>query len=202
MSGPAPKHYDHDGLSLSVTEWAERTGLSRKLIWRRLRAGFPIALALSTDSLAIHRTITANGETAILADWSRRAGMTGNAIAQRLERGEHPDRAVARSADQGSTPFPANAIRNSRDGRVATLHVHAGEELTLAQWAERSGIKLATLRHRLGKGVPMARALDPRPFKPGRRRHPRHLSPTGGGVQTSRNGVGPAGEAPRDIPAI
>ena len=208
MSGPAPKLYTHDGHTLSVKEWAEHLDLCPKAIWRRLRQGFPIALALSTEPLAIHRTITANGETAILAEWSRRAGMTGNTIAQRLERGEEPDHAVTRPADQGRTPLP-NAIRNTRDGRVATLHTHDGVTLTLAQWAERSGIKLATLRHRLGKGVPMQRALDPKPFTPGRRRHPRWIGTasapdrtTGGGVQTSVSPKGPAGEAPRDIPAI
>lgn len=49
-------------------------------------------------------------------------------------------------------------MRNKRCNRLVT---HNGETLTLAEWAERSGVGYTTLLKRLGRGVPVALALTP-----------------------------------------
>lgn len=38
---------DHDGIRLPVAEWAEKVGLKRKILERRLRDGWPVQKALS-----------------------------------------------------------------------------------------------------------------------------------------------------------
>lgn len=47
---------------------------------------------------------------------------------------------------------------NRRSSRVIE---HGGERLTLQQWANRTGIKRATIAHRLDHGWPVAQALTP-----------------------------------------
>lgn len=41
----------HDGITATVAEWAERTGLERKTLEYRIRAGWPAERALTTPSL-------------------------------------------------------------------------------------------------------------------------------------------------------
>ena len=44
------KRYDHDGLSLTAAEWAERSGVEYGTIRSRLRRGYPIAAAIQSGS--------------------------------------------------------------------------------------------------------------------------------------------------------
>jgi hypothetical protein len=48
---------------------------------------------------------------------------------------------------------------NARNRRSSRLIVHAGETLTLAEWAERTGLKVATIWARLKMGWSVADAL-------------------------------------------
>lgn len=109
---PVP-HYEHDGESLTLTQWANRAGLKKGTLAKRLRCGMTLADALNPAML--RQPNPKQG-----ADQQRRAIST-------------------------ATP----------------RHEHAGESLTLAQWAERAGIPKSTLNKRLRSGYSLAEALTP-----------------------------------------
>jgi hypothetical protein len=44
-------HVTHEGSTATIAEWAERTGLERKTLQYRIRAGWPAERALTTPSL-------------------------------------------------------------------------------------------------------------------------------------------------------
>ena len=47
----------HGGQTLSFAEWAEKTGLSGRLICQRVRSGWPVALALTTPPKATRKSV-------------------------------------------------------------------------------------------------------------------------------------------------
>ncbi len=49
-------HVTHQGVTATVAEWAERTGLERKTLEHRLRAGWESSRALTTPSLTNRKT--------------------------------------------------------------------------------------------------------------------------------------------------
>jgi hypothetical protein len=61
----------HNGETLTVAEWSERTGLADHVILKRLDLNWPIAKTLSEPVKQQARLFTVNGATKSLADLSR-----------------------------------------------------------------------------------------------------------------------------------
>jgi hypothetical protein len=95
--------------------------------------------------------ITANGETRIIAEWSRRTGLTSNQIARRIANGWAPEEALA---------TPANVTRrpNSPDPHARNITVD-GVTLSITGWSKRTGISTHTIRGRLRRGCSPEKAV-------------------------------------------
>ena len=171
----------HNGETLTLTQWAERTGITRNNLHQRLHKGLPLSVVLGgpRPKRRDHQRHTIAGEELTVAEAAHRLGTTRDVILDRIARGWTREQAMT---------LPLSVRVQERGARRFAFQ---GEELTIGAIAKRIGMAPRTLRWRLDRGVPFARAIDPTP-----------LPTSGGGVQTSRNGMGPAGEAPRDIPAI
>ncbi|WP_417264230.1 hypothetical protein [Celeribacter sp.] len=50
--------------------------------------------------------------------------------------------------------------RKEQEKRSIPTYTHNGETLTLAEWSERTGLKVSTIHARLGRGWPLAKALS------------------------------------------
>ncbi len=82
----------YNGKTLTISQWAEQTGLSHCRINRRLEAGWSVSRALTEP--AIHRRlITYKGLTLGLSQWSRRLNMSADLIRSRLNRGHSAEQA-------------------------------------------------------------------------------------------------------------
>lgn len=89
----------HKGETLSLQQWADRLGVRRSALLRRLRMGWSAEKILETP---INRTagrfagsaVTVNGETRSIREWSALTGIGHSTIAWRLRHGWPPERAV------------------------------------------------------------------------------------------------------------
>ena len=73
-----------DGESLSVSEWAKRTGITRSAIYRRLSTGWDEKAAVTTSTQKSKKLITFNGETLSLQAWSKKLGIHRDTLYSRL----------------------------------------------------------------------------------------------------------------------
>jgi hypothetical protein len=87
----------HDGVTRSLSEWAEVLGLSYWTLESRHRRGYSVEEILDAGSvrLARARTLTLGDETLSLSEWAARAGISKNALWARLSRGWPLSRAVS-----------------------------------------------------------------------------------------------------------
>jgi len=82
------------GVSRTLSEWAEHTGISEQTIWDRLRKGWTPAEAVTTPS-TWQPTLISVGHRALTAyAWSKRTGVPAAVIRKRLQRGWDPRDAV------------------------------------------------------------------------------------------------------------
>lgn len=79
--------FDSNGETHSIAEWAEITGLHKRIITTRLWRGQPLEAALSTPGCRPHRLFTHNGETHSIAEWATITGLHKRIITTRLWRG-------------------------------------------------------------------------------------------------------------------
>lgn len=148
-----PLRYEHDGLSLTSEEWANRTGINVSTIKSRLGKGWPVARAVTekpgtarANRVFIMRgprrakiipieararddagriVLTHDGHTRTVAKWSRITGLSGPALHQRIRKG-WSDAAIL------TTPLRAKAPNGQgktppRTGRKATAQGSAQE---------------------------------------------------------------------------
>jgi hypothetical protein len=94
----------HDGQTLVLTEWAERTGVGASTLRERLRHGWNVADALTKppQPKACKRgPIAHDGRTMSVAAWSREVGLSSNTIRARLDHGWRPSDALTRPLQRG-----------------------------------------------------------------------------------------------------
>lgn len=90
--GPEPKRYTHAGKTLTVRQWAGELGISEGQIRYRLKAGYPVDVALSRKLPPVerdwqgHHPLTLNDATHSMAEWSRRSGIPVMNISVRIGR--------------------------------------------------------------------------------------------------------------------
>jgi lambda repressor-like predicted transcriptional regulator len=81
-----------NGKTRSLEEWSKHTGLGKVTITSRLKAGWPIADALTKT--AAPPVFTLNGRTLTLTEWAKRAGMARVTLAARLRLGWSFEQAI------------------------------------------------------------------------------------------------------------
>lgn len=145
---PSPKLYTLGDVTLSVSGWAKRLGISREEMRHRLRE-WPIERALSEPSY--RRMLTHGGVTKSAAEWAREAGITQQRLNHRLARGW----SLAKVLKWGNETPP-------RQPRTYTV---GDRTLSIEQWAEVSGLARTTLVNRLRvQGMTMEQAIATAPF--------------------------------------
>lgn len=120
------------------------------------------------------RPYTINGTTRTAAEWCERFDIPLALALSRLSRNWMPERAFTITKEQArweametarqshnrtASPAPARKLR--APSASTPRYLHNGESLTLAQWANRVGLKKATLAKRLRIGMTLAQALTP-----------------------------------------
>lgn len=131
----------HDGETLTIKQWSQRTGIPAFKIYSRLSLGWSVAEALSGPVV-----ITFNGETLTIPEWSERTGLSELAIKARVREGWTPERTLTYHAKQ-TTSIQSPVI------------TYEGETLTIPEWSQRTGIAYNVLHSRLGSNWTPERIL-------------------------------------------
>lgn len=76
-----------DDTTMTVTEWAHKTGIPVNTLFMRLRRGTPIQQLLEPVSLFKNHRITVDSETRTLAEWGNCLGLKPGTVLSRLKRG-------------------------------------------------------------------------------------------------------------------
>lgn len=112
------------------------------------------------------QSFTINGETLTAAQWAERTGISV-VTAQNRTNGLQWPVEVALTTPTGKGWQRANIPARKRNvleiapiQEKAKRYEHDGHNLTLAQWAERTGISVHTIRSRLGYGWSIADAVE------------------------------------------
>ena len=86
------------GEARTMDEWAAQAGLTKSVVYRRVKAGMTLAEALTTGRKRGRserdRLVTIGGETLNLSGWAKRYGITVAGICQRMRRGMSPVEAI------------------------------------------------------------------------------------------------------------
>ena len=90
------KKYTHsNGKCMTITEWANETGLDRNLIYDRIhKLGWSIDKAISEPIKNQSNMITMNNDTFSYSYWEKIAGFTSGIISHRILRGMNPIEAI------------------------------------------------------------------------------------------------------------
>lgn len=75
-----------NGETLPITEWAERTGFSYRVIWTRIKSGWSTERAL-TIPIRPNRIIEFDGKSMTLQQWSDQTGIKFGTLRARIESG-------------------------------------------------------------------------------------------------------------------
>jgi hypothetical protein len=131
----------HDGETLPISEWAERLGVHKVTIRRRLSDGKTIAETLSAKPRG---SITYNGETHTTHEWAEKLGLTYGGLLYRLRSGQSIAQALTPDQQRGAKPG---------------IYTFNDQSLTLKQWAELKDMKPNTLHARIIRGMTIEEAL-------------------------------------------
>lgn len=83
-----------DGVTLTVTQWAARLGISSVTIATRLNRGWSVERALTGAVATKSQPVTINGVARSLKDWARVTGIPYSALFLRISHGWPPERAI------------------------------------------------------------------------------------------------------------
>jgi hypothetical protein len=141
----------HEGETLSLKRWAERTGIRMATICQRLGYGWSVERTLS-ESADRRKYYTAHGRTQSLKDWAAELDVTVAALVTRLHTGWPVEEALSprKKFSKRKRPPTPRGQRFCCNGVTATL----------TEWADRTGIKRATICARLQDGWPLQKALS------------------------------------------
>ena len=148
-----------NGVTKLAVEWAEEYGLSRSLLYNRIRYGWRgERLLIPADRIGNQperrtpqRLVTINGVTKGLTEWARETGLTHATLRGRLCEGWPEEMLLA---PPGSSRFRLPGYDPKR--------VRIGDRIqTIPQWSEESGISVGVIGDRLRKGWPEHLILKP-----------------------------------------
>tara|TARA_R100000935_G_C2841561_1_gene171406 strand:- start:10094 stop:11014 length:921 start_codon:yes stop_codon:yes gene_type:complete len=130
---------------------AVREHVSRKIA----NAPTPAELAVINHTLV--QTLTHNGQTHSIAEWSTITGVSGEAIRKRIKNGWTVEDTLATAVGQRIKAAP------KAPHRPAQTLTHNGQTRTIIEWANVIGVAHTTIHMRLRKGWSIEAALTPKP---------------------------------------
>jgi hypothetical protein len=156
-----PIRITFNGETLSPEQWSLRTGIKAETIRHRLSAGFQPEQLLHKGRLPRRphsqrsksanrpgrkgRTLTFNGMTKTITEWSVITGTPVETINRRIRAGLRIDDILSPKRLSGN--------------RTRELHTVNGKSLTLQQWADHLGISYEALMGRMRNGRTLAEAI-------------------------------------------
>ena len=184
---PAPILMTHNGRTQSIRAWALETGIKELTLWYRLKAGYPLAEALSRPVM-LHRQTTERRRAyhsyrAMLGRCTNpeatgydNYGGKGITICQEwLESfetfyrdmgGRSVGMTLERRDNQGNycpkNCYWASRAAQARNRRTTQLLTYRGKTMCELDWCRRLGLKKGVIRARLQRGWTLARALTTR----------------------------------------
>ncbi len=84
----------YGGMTMCVSEWAERLSIRPNLIHDRLKLGWTTEAALTTPTAAKGEHITFRGQTLTIREWEKHLGFRKSVVSSRLIRGWSVERAL------------------------------------------------------------------------------------------------------------
>ena len=94
-------YIDAYGQSLPATEWAEKTNISKSVLYHRKRRGLTVETGLF-DHLPCEKLVTINGKTQNLSSWAKDLNMSLSSFARRVEKGWPPERLILPARKAGA----------------------------------------------------------------------------------------------------
>ncbi|GKX34647.1 MAG: hypothetical protein MnENMB40S_22650 [Rhizobiaceae bacterium MnEN-MB40S] len=118
----------------------------------------------TTRKKAKARTLTHEGKTLPLAEWSQLTGISVPTLNYRLRQGFPVEEVLDpmhrnNPARQGKVPQAGEPLKC---GPRATKLTYQGQTHTVAKWAEITGLKPSTIWHRIRKDLPIDEVLNSR----------------------------------------
>ncbi|RCW27806.1 hypothetical protein DFR48_102292 [Ciceribacter lividus] len=147
--------YTLNGVSKTIAEWSEQSGIPTTIIRNRLTNGWTLNDALNRKVEPKRGvTYTVNGETRTLPEWAKALGVPTSTLTARLGSGRTPEEAFTRDFKRMPRSVPPVGRRKAKP------HTLNGVSKTIAQWAASHGLKEHTLAQRLRDGMTLADALS------------------------------------------
>lgn len=129
-------YFTIDGKTHTLAEWCDIYNVPYGRVDVRVqKLGWDIVKALTTPALGEDNTLTLNGRTLTVTEWSKELGIKKSTIQGRIRKGL--------SVEKILTPV------SKYSGK---LYQYKGESKTLREWSEITGIKYETLKSRKEKG--------------------------------------------------
>ncbi len=146
-----PKTLTFNGKTQSIGKWIKETGINKSSIHNRLKMGWSIEDTLTIPvGVGGHdpiQTLTLNGETKTIREWSECTGITKSAIHNRLNMQWPIEDILTKPVFVPAPPKP----KRDPDSHKAKL-TWKGETLSRDEWSKRTGIPSSTIRKRLSIG--------------------------------------------------
>lgn len=136
---------EHDGLKLTVVQWASHLQISPNTLYVRLLRGYPVEEALKPVK-PYRRKFTFNGRSLPIATWAKKIGISAHTLYQRLKHGFSFEQALAHPFRKKRRP----------SGRIIEFN---GQQLTMREWANQLGMSENVLCHRFMYGFSVEEAL-------------------------------------------
>lgn len=111
--------YEHDGLALTLKQWAHRLGIAPATLSNRIHTGWPLEQALSKPVTpgSKERILTFEGETMNCEQWAARLGGSAQTLRARLRAGWSVEEALTTKFNRSTGPRPkARATPVGREG--------------------------------------------------------------------------------------
>lgn len=140
-----------NGESHTIKEWSKILGILPQTLTSRLNRGWSLERAFNESvdkkdickTLSPRKLITYKGKTLSINAWADRFGMDVKALIGRLERGWSVEDAFTKQLKSEAGKAPGN---------VGYVLRFKGEEHTLKEWSQITGINISTLRGRVTRG--------------------------------------------------
>lgn len=153
----AASQITHDGTTRTLHAWAAITGIPASNLRYRISSGWTTERALTTpvgrpaaqpkpQRTSTAKTLTYEGQTKTIAQWSKITGISKIVLYMRERSGWNAERII-------TTPY---APRGTNVKRIT----HEGLSLTIAEWSKRIGVSISTIQRRRRNGLPIDRVLS------------------------------------------
>lgn len=152
-------YVEFDGKSRTMTEWAEKLGVTAQALYERQRRGLPPERVFTSNKNPGRRPTVYkhNGVEKTIKQWAKETGVSVHNIHRRLNSGLPSDQ-VLKNVDLRKKEFggPARPPGPTQKTRKLTLN---GKEQTILEWSKELNISKNTIYSRIHKGLPVEKVL-------------------------------------------